>query len=68
MTPGIFMSTGYHYLNSMLLAFFAKLLGKPEEAQKHTDRAAFVKEKMLENGCRKTALFAPALRPVRHLR
>jgi alpha-L-rhamnosidase len=48
MTPGIFMSTGYHYLNSMLLAFFAKLLGKPEEAQKHTDRAAFVKEKMLE--------------------
>lgn len=45
-TPGIFMSTGYHYFNSKLLAEFARILGM-DDAEKHEQRAAFVRAAML---------------------
>ncbi len=47
LTPGEFMSTGYHYLNAKLLAVFANLLGKDSDAEKHEQRAASVRDAML---------------------
>lgn len=46
-TPGEFMSTGYHYMNSKLLAIFASLLGRQSDAEKQEKRAEFVREAML---------------------
>ena len=46
-TPGEFMSTGYHYLNATLLAKFASILGNEQEAKRHGQRAAYVREAML---------------------
>ncbi len=47
-TPGEFMSTGYHYYNSKLLASFAELLGKDAERERHEQRADEVKNAMLK--------------------
>ena len=47
LTPGELMSTGYHYLNSKLLAIFARILGNPADVQKHENRAEYVKNAML---------------------
>jgi alpha-L-rhamnosidase len=47
LTPGEFMSTGYHYLNSRLLATFAEILGKSGDAERHIKRADFVRKAML---------------------
>ncbi len=47
-TPGILMSTGYHYYNYKLLAEFADILGDSEEAQINREKADFVAQKFLE--------------------
>ena len=47
LTPGEFMSTGYHYMNSKLLAIFAGALGKQEDVEKHEQRAEYVRNAML---------------------
>ena len=47
LTPGEFMSTGYHYLNSKLLATFAELLGKSGDTERHIKRADLVKDAMI---------------------
>ena len=47
LTPGEFMSTGYHYLNSKLLATFADILGMSGDSERHIKRAELVKEAML---------------------
>ena len=38
-TPGELMSTGYHYLNNVLLAKFAEALGKEEDQKNFQSRA-----------------------------
>lgn len=47
-TPGIFMSTGYHYMNAKLLASFARILGKDSEAERHEKRAEYVRQAILD--------------------
>lgn len=47
LTPGEFMSTGFHYYNCTLLASFAEALGLEEEAKAHSVRADFVREAFL---------------------
>ena len=46
-TPGVFMSTGYSYLNCKLLAQFALLLGKADEQEKWSGTAEKVKQALL---------------------
>lgn len=46
LTPGPFMSTGYHYLNAKLLSLFARVLGKSADHERHSQRAQLVKEAM----------------------
>ncbi len=46
-TPGIFMSTGYSYLNCTLLAKFADWLGMPEKKAYYEDLAAKIKAALL---------------------
>ncbi len=46
-TPGEFMSTGYHYLNNILLAQFARALGKEEDRQDHLVRAEAIQSAFL---------------------
>lgn len=46
-TPGIFMSTGYHYYNSKLLASFAAILGKDSDRERHEKRADEIRSAML---------------------
>lgn len=46
-TPGIFMSTGYHYYNNVLLTKMAQAIGRdpaPYQARAEKVRAAFLKE------------------------
>ena len=47
-TPGIFMSTGYSYLNCELLGRFAEWLGMPEKKEKYDRLAAKISSAMLE--------------------
>jgi len=47
-TPGVFMSTGYHYYNYKLLAYFASVLGKEDEVKQHEAKAEAVKKVMLD--------------------
>lgn len=47
LTPGELMSTGYHYLNSKLLATFARIIGNSTDEHRHTERAELVKGAML---------------------
>jgi len=47
-TPGIFMSTGYSYLNCKLISRFAGLLGKTEEQALWADTAKKVKKALLD--------------------
>lgn len=47
-TPGLFMSTGYFYYNALLLAKFARWLGKPDEAHKYLTQAEWIKAAMLK--------------------
>lgn len=47
-TPGVFMSTGYSYLNCVLLSRIADWLGLPEEAQAHRETADRIREAMLK--------------------
>lgn len=46
-TPGEFMSTGYHYMNSKLLSRFASILGKSNDSERHKKRAELVRNAML---------------------
>lgn len=46
-TPGIFMSTGYYYLNSVLLSRFAGILGKKEEESAYAELAEKIKKAFL---------------------
>lgn len=46
-TPGIFMSTGYSYHNCRMLAKFASVLGKADEAAHWDDTAKKVKSALL---------------------
>jgi alpha-L-rhamnosidase len=46
-TPGVFMSTGYSYLNCTLLSKFADWLGMPEEVRAHRETADRIREAML---------------------
>ena len=46
-TPGVFMSTGYSYLNCRLISQFAGLLGKADEQALWADTAEKVKNAML---------------------
>jgi alpha-L-rhamnosidase len=45
-TPGVFMSTGYHYMNARILTLFAKLLGKEADALRHEKRADETRQAM----------------------
>lgn len=47
-TPGILLSTGYHYYNYCLLAQFADCLGEKEEAQKNRQEAERVRGAFLK--------------------
>ena len=46
-TPGILMSTGYHYYNNLLLAEFAQVLGRENDRQRFLDRAAKIQKAFL---------------------
>jgi alpha-L-rhamnosidase len=46
-TPGVFMSTGYSYLNCVLLSTIAQWLGSPEEARAHNETAERIRDAML---------------------
>lgn len=47
-TPGILMSTGFYYYNSVLLAKIATLLEKPERAAEFEEEAACIRKAFLE--------------------
>ena len=47
-TPGEFMSTGYYYMNSCLLASFARILGKEQDVRRHEERAELTRKAMLK--------------------
>ena len=46
-TPGILMSTGYFYYNSMLLANIAQVIGETVEAQVHLQKAEAIRKAFL---------------------
>ncbi len=46
-TPGVYMSTGYHYLNDRMLSEFARALGKEADARDHERRAEATRQAML---------------------
>ena len=46
-TPGELMSTGYHYLNNVLLAKFAEALGKEEDQKNFQSRANAIRDAFL---------------------
>ena len=46
-TPGVYMSTGYQYLNDRLLAEFARVLGQEADARSHEQRAEATRQAML---------------------
>lgn len=48
LTPGEFMSTGYSYLNCVLLSKFATILGKEEEAQHYFQLSENIKNAILK--------------------
>ena len=43
-TPGIYMSTVFYYVNARLLAKIARLIGRNEDIQKHNALADYIKE------------------------
>ncbi|NLM28200.1 MAG: family 78 glycoside hydrolase catalytic domain [Clostridiaceae bacterium] len=45
-TPGALISTGYYYYNAVLMAKFAKVLGRAEEAVEYEELADKIKEAM----------------------
>lgn len=47
-TPGIYMSTGFSYLNCALLARFAGWLGRPEDAGRYAEIAEKIKSAILK--------------------
>lgn len=47
-TPGILMSTGYHYYNNRLLAEFARILDRESDRQMFLDRAERIRKAFLE--------------------
>ena len=47
-TPGQFMSTGFYYYNSKLLAFFAGVLGYDDEKVAHEKKAEETRKAMLD--------------------
>ena len=47
-TPGVFMSTGYSFLNCRLLSRFAGWLGLPEKRARYSDLAERIRRAMLE--------------------
>lgn len=47
-TPGIFMSTGYSYLNCRLLERFARILGFEKDAVRHARNANHIRDAMLK--------------------
>jgi alpha-L-rhamnosidase len=46
-TPGAYMSSGYSYLNCVLLARFADWLGRPGDAARHAETAKKIKDSVL---------------------
>ena len=46
-TPGIFMSTGYYYLNAVLLSKMAEVLGDAEKNKQYREMAERIKTAML---------------------
>ncbi|MDF2685413.1 MAG: Bacterial alpha-L-rhamnosidase [Clostridia bacterium] len=46
-TPGIFMSTGYYYLNAVLLSRFAKILNNEKDYLKYTELSENIKAAFL---------------------
>ncbi|MBQ3078936.1 MAG: family 78 glycoside hydrolase catalytic domain [Clostridia bacterium] len=46
-TPGILMSTGYHYYNCTLLEKIANAIGRNEDAARHRQNAARIRESFL---------------------
>lgn len=46
-TPGVLMSTGYHYYNARLLAQMARVLGRPDEAEAQEAEARVIREAFL---------------------
>lgn len=57
-TPGIFMSTGYHFYNAKLLAKFAEILGKDNDRDAHLARAEYVRGAMLDKWFTEDGKFA----------
>ncbi|MBR6767677.1 MAG: family 78 glycoside hydrolase catalytic domain [Clostridia bacterium] len=47
-TPGIYMSTGYSYLNCLLLARMAEWLGMEDEAKRHMETAGKIHKAILD--------------------
>lgn len=45
-TPGYFFSSGFNYMNSRLMAYFARLLGKNEDAEYYNQMARTVAQSM----------------------
>ena len=43
-TPGILMSTGYYYYNSLLISRIARILGKSNDAEKYLQLAGKIKD------------------------
>ena len=57
-TPGIFMSTGYSYLNCRLISRFASILGREDEIAKYDDLAGKIKSAMLDKWYIGSGIFA----------
>ncbi|MCR5263015.1 MAG: family 78 glycoside hydrolase catalytic domain, partial [Clostridiales bacterium] len=57
-TPGIFMSTGYSYLNCRLIARFAGILGREDDKAKYLDIAEKIKTAMLDRWYAGNGVFA----------
>ncbi len=47
-TPGIFISTGYSYLNATFLSYFAKILGFENESAEWAVKAQLIREAILK--------------------
>ncbi|MGI6238358.1 MAG: family 78 glycoside hydrolase catalytic domain [Christensenellales bacterium] len=47
-TPGVFMSSGYSYLNCLLLERFARWLGREDDAARHAENAEKIKAAILK--------------------
>lgn len=57
-TPGIYMSTGYSYLNAKMLSQFANLLGITEDKVKYAELAESIKKAFIDKWYLGDGLFA----------